>query len=213
MGNCGLHVGTNCLDTSGSTLDIVPQNMELCIDTSGNRINCADILIPVVAPVTACGFLSNQPDDTPDSGDTIILNIDLLARNSTCNDGSRAQDDREIAITHIIPNSNTLVSGGVLNTGDWVKVITGELIGNLCKESDAVSVCKVNNDPILGSAPTHVAFQLRRVNFSNPPTYTSPVQGDVSGVLAIPRCLYDTWQFSPGNPIKQPLSQFRVCPR
>lgn len=208
MGTCGLHFGTS-LDCSqpGATLDIVPRNLELCIDTANNRSLCNNSDVPVYSPVNACGILFDDPFDNPDSGKSIILNIDRLIRDASCQNDSipDATGDRYITITHLIPNPGSLSSGEVLSTSNWVKVITSDMIGNLCKDINAVSLCKVRP-----GAPTHLAFQLtsRNANGTSKQEIT-----DVLGFLAKPDCLYDNWKFDPGNPTVQPLAnRFYSCP-
>jgi hypothetical protein len=206
MGNCGLHVGTNCLDTSGSTLDVVPRNMELCIDTSGNRQLCAEIRMPVLSPVNACGLVLN---DTA-SGKSIYLSITRLERdpNRTRDSDPNQVGDKWVVLTHTLVNTSPLQSGEPLAELQWVKVNAGEVVGELCKDSEALNLCKVISLP--PPVASHLAFQLGTLRSNGS---LEPVRSDVLAFLAIPRCLYDDWMALPGSPTRQPTpDRFHACP-
>jgi hypothetical protein len=151
------------------------------------------------------GILTNSPT----SGKTIVLNITRLITHPNCTDDGTpdSANDLHIALTHTIPRTDALLSGEILGTGSWIPVAAGEVVGYLCKETEAVYNCKVNPN-----VPTHLAFQLRRVTSTG--SY-APVQADVLGFLSISRCLYDTWLYQRDiseNPTRQ-INPFHACPR
>lgn len=186
MGSFGLYLGTNP-SQPGATLDIVPRNMELCIDTTGtNQLGLCDTATepPVYSPVNGCAI------DTGTSDNTVEINIDLYIRDSTCTSG-QASGDLQVVITHIVIDSS-------IPTTNRVPVTAGDPLGYLCDAATALSVCGVATS----ATPTHVAFQLRTLLFPGPSIQEI---NDVIPFLGIsePYCVYDEWEYSPGSPAPQ----------
>jgi hypothetical protein len=213
MGTCGIHVGVSlpCSpDPSGSTIDVVPRNTELCIDsrTSNRLIECnpgwsnpsdpnlnpSPSRIPVYAPRDGCAiFYDPPPTDQPPS---IIIRIDRYNTQADCNTDAQA-NDRFIVLTHIIPEGIT--------AANRLKISAGTLVGYICLSNEARSICQVFDD----NTPTHLAFLVVIWNGSQ---YVQ-APNDILGYLARQGCLYDDWasRNSTGTPQIQP-SPVRACP-
>jgi hypothetical protein len=185
MGGCGLHA-TTCNSGAGTTLDITPRNIELCID--GRPISrlpecdpgaTASInRVPVYSPVTGCATYDS-------AAFTLIINFD----NVGCSRASQP-NDRVVTLTHLIP------SGSFPTTS----VNAGQLVGYLCRDSEK-STCGIDGSPSSG-VPTHLAFKLRyqdpNLSLANLTFHT-----EVVGFLAKPNCNHDDWVFSQGaNPVR-----------
>jgi hypothetical protein len=193
MGTFGLHIGTNPTQL-GATLDIVPRNMELCIDTTAtNQLVLCNTLAepPVYSPVNGCAINTGTPDST------VEINIDLYIRDSSCTSG-QASGDLQVVITHIDIDSSIV-------TTNRIPVLAGDLLGRLCGSTTAQSVCGVATS----ITPTHVAFQLRTLSFSGPSIQEI---NDVIPFLGVPvpNCAYDEWAYSPNNPTVQ-SNPFHGC--
>ncbi len=200
MGICGLHNGTvhPCIGTLGSTLDIVPRSVELCIDTRATPFyNECDQAhqqqIPVYAPVSGC--VEKFRDKT------IGINIDCD------NVPPGLPGSRDINFAHILP---------VQGLSDHMPISAGQLIGYLCPNGnhDKVTKCNIDSD----STPTHLAVDFRYKIVSNGTTtfqdITDPNQAqiEVLGTLALPSCLYDDWVGANGAPTPYLNSPYAVCP-
>src|SRR5690606_846881 len=205
MGACELHTGSvnPCApDTTGATIDLIPRNTELCIDTADDLDTCDPGTganpqeIPIYSPADGCAIIDS-------TGYTVQINIDKV----DCSQPQNVLGDKEIVLTHLQPNPAPLQSGSALSTGAYVQINAGELVGYLCTNDDAGTTCGV-----FGGAPTHLAFQLRSYQGS----FFQQERDDVLGFLAIPRCLYDDWESDPQNPLATPQrlinSPVRACP-
>jgi hypothetical protein len=200
MGNLGLHDGVQTR-RPGATLDIVPANVELCIDSEINFVPCDSVqLIPVFSPVSGCGLLGlGQRGQL----DTIQINIDLL-NGGTC--GQRqSNNDRVIYLTHVRYQGFSLASGNSLDTNLWRPVQLGEQLGVLCNSTTATKLVIENGCNVDNANHTHLAFQLGQVSYS---ASGNRIQrsGDVLAFLAYPTCLYDRWVARPSHPLS-PLHQ------
>ena len=194
MGSLGLHDGAN-INNDGATLDIVPSNIELCIDTDPTLTNCDPVSgkIPVYAPVGGCAIWDATTN-------TIEINIDRVDESGVepvCEVAGET-GDRIVTITHLengLSNVSTVVS-------------PGDQIGELCLHNDRVTACGVINAP---TNPTHLAIQVRLLG--SPAPYRGlgnnmqDVETEVVGFLASP-ALYDLWASSPGSTPTPPADPF-----
>jgi hypothetical protein len=203
MGTFGLHDGLNP-SLPGATVDIVPRNIELCLDTSlANELNECDPSaaqrIPIYAPTDGCAIYQDIEDDpqTPTVNENQPPTISIRIDHTDDCEANVSNDDRFVVLSHVVEpevpdNTRVLVSAG-------------ELLGYMCLSSEAFSQnCEVNT----ATTPTHLAFQTQY--WSGGPQQASD---DILGYVAIPRCVYDDWKSDPGNPQHQPAQdQVDACP-
>jgi hypothetical protein len=118
MGTCGVHIGValpcSPNPSSGSTIDVVPRNIELCIDsrTSTQLVQCNPgwssptdpnlnpnpVRVPVYAPRDGCAIFNNLAGEEPPS---IIIRIDRYSTQTQRNTAIQV-NDRFIVLTHVI---------------------------------------------------------------------------------------------------------------
>jgi hypothetical protein len=192
MGVCGYH-RSDCPGVFGSTIDLVPRNMELCIDTRAFALfdECdgagGQRRIKVYAPLP--GKIEHMPDGT------FAIDIDYGTP------PSGLTYTRQLHFTHIDPGTR-------LRSGK--DVAAGEYIGSLCLNSGAtkVTVCKIKEEAV----PTHLAFKLRVKKFS-PIVYEDIPNPDVEvpNFLDKPSCLFNDWVNSAGTPTRASGNQFKSC--
>jgi hypothetical protein len=193
MGNLGLHDGVQTR-RPGATLDIVPANVELCIDSEANFAACDSAhLIPVFSPVDACGYLGYGQNEQLD---TVILNIDFLSPDGTCRQIPQ-NNDRIILLTHVRYSGFTLAHGGSLDRARWRRVQRGEQIGVLCNSVTATEMVDDGGCNVIANNQTHLAFQLRHTTFPTP----TPRGAEVLAFLGVSECLYDRWTSGLNNPV------------
>jgi hypothetical protein len=195
MGACGLH-RTYCDSGDGSKVDLVPSNLEFCIDTR-NRNNldqCDSLLsrpIPVYAPID--GVLKTFADKT--------FAVEMIEPIIIINNNVATEVYRQVHFTHAILNSNL---------SEGTPVTAGSLLGYLCKNSDK-DKCKIAKD-----VPTHLALQLRyrpKNSVTSIQLY-APANQAVIGFVAQPTCLENTWTDNGGGvPNRNPNTStaFRAC--
>jgi hypothetical protein len=206
MGSCGLHEGITCVDSIGSTIDVIPRNIEYFIDSRSNSITnnlltqcdptaSSNARIPIYAPAAGCATYRFNIK-------TIEINIDKTA----CSQ-SAINSHRLVSLTHLIPISEL--------AGDFAQkmVIAGELVGYLCRDAEKVGTfstqCNIEPASTFGAeVPTHLAFQLSYVNQA----FTTPIRQEVLGFLAISRCVYDNWEDNHTTPTRKTTNQFHACP-
>jgi len=224
MGVCGIHVGTNCNNSNGSTIDIVPRNLEFCIDSrpaNGNQgrlvecdpawnaltrqVNPAPTAVPIYVVREACVGYSQVGSGVKN----VLIRL-------TGTQGANPQfpgqlpcsrypqnGDLQIVLTHLVLD-NTFVTLPDQNHFP-ILVQANTRIGFMCLSSEAVTPCGVNT----ADTPTHLAFQLQK--YSGSSGWIQAPQ-DVLGYLAKMGCLYDDWASTnlSGSPQKQ-LSPVRAC--
>jgi hypothetical protein len=192
MGSYGLHVGRRP-NEYGATLDIVPGNLELCIDSEFPLSDCDTTSdIPVLSPVTGCALVD------PSDSTTVIINLDMPLVENGCS-GITNVNSRQIVFTHI---RTTNILGYTITSRNWSLLSIGSLIGYLCRSSTAATQCGVRSDI---PAQTHIAFQLRTVRTGNPYYVQRPL--DVIPFLAFPQGIYDRWATNIGQLEPQPQRQ------
>jgi hypothetical protein len=199
MGNCGFH-GTVCT-TQGSTFDVVPRNVEYCIDTRSDTFasQCDEASngqqIPVYVPVA--GTLIIYPDGTTaidiDNGQTVFGN----------------PGPREIVLVHLDGSQRP---AGIVNNA---LVSAGTLVGYLCSNATSAKLVNCNISSITTS--THLAISLRyRVSTTGGTVFQQPSEvRDTLYMLAhaLPlQCSYDDWLDQHGSPVRQASNIFRGCP-
>jgi len=199
MGSYGLHYGPTP-PTPGTTLDVVPVNIELCIDTDSTQANCnpsqGGVRIPIYAPVSGCAVYDS-------ASHTIIINIDQVASSGQPDCGqTRLNNDREVILTHL--------RDSIVGNQAFLEVRAGQPIANLCR-SDELNTCG-----IAAGVPTHLAFQLN-MRGANPVPFgglgsSQQVYQEVLGTLARQFCLYDGWYLNLGATPATPVSPFYACP-
>jgi hypothetical protein len=217
VGSFGLHTGVSGGESivTGSTIDLMPRNLEFCTDTQqdlqetpqderddcdGPGINS----VPVYAPVSGRVQIFTETRTAQDG--TTPLRVITVEIDPDWQLSSQA-DHRNVTLTHIVPS----VSNGQV-------VVSGELIGYLCSQSQSVSMCGIERFDS-GDAPTHLAFQLRlnragqvrsdllRAGFSE-----NAVREEVIGFLANSLCIYDEWIFDlSGRTRRATPSVFSAC--
>jgi len=202
MGNCGIHFPTCGVDPDGSTIDVVPRNIELCIDTRSLPVaNCDPgysvtpdpslnpnpTQVPVFAPRGGCAsYIAAQ--------NTLQIRLDVASSQADCTNFTVANGNRLIALTHVTNFLN-------LQPGQRLFILAGVRVGDLCPNANA-TVCGV-----LPNASTHLAFQLQVAQGSG---YASP-PGEVLPYLAFSKCLYDDWAYRQNTPQPQSMP-IRACP-
>lgn len=206
MGECRIHVGTDCGDRTGSTIDVVPRNMELCIDSHplNDLSECdppSERRVPIYAPVSGCAYYFDDSNDEPPS---IIIRY-RPSGNQDCGSFNEPNDLNAV-FTHIFPDPNipdVEITGRLLIT-------SGTRIGWLCRDDDlpTPTPCGVNEEPDNPIVPTHLAVQTqRRVG-----SVLQQTPLDILGFLARPgRCVYDDWMSNHPNPLRQ-TNPVRACP-
>ena len=204
MGSCGLHVGANnpCSpNDGGTTLDVVPRNIELCIDSQPlSLLNTCDptastgVRVPVFAPVGGCATF----DATTHAIEINPDRVDHSTNPPTCESGA-SNGDHEVILTHVVNKMGTTQK--IVNAGD--------LVGEICRNSEK-STCGIT-----GSNPTHLAFQLRLFPPGPINGNLTDVRREVLGFLAIPYCVYDNWRDNHATPTRQSTTApypFQACP-
>jgi hypothetical protein len=195
MGVCGLHDGPNCF-SPGSTFDVVPRNVEYCIDARSINLSseCDQASlgpIPVLAP--AAGKITIYADKT------LAIDID----NGTVLPGNPGS--REITFVHL-DQTRFLVANGA-------QVVAGTQLGFLCPNGN--QEYKASNCNIASQVPTHLAISLR---FKSPSGGFVQIanSNDMLGVLGRPttppQCLYNDWVNALGAPRRPADSTYRGCP-
>jgi hypothetical protein len=214
MGACGLHFGLNCADGSGSTLDIIPQNLELCIDTRNVLAygECDLAYTETVSGIPSWADALNGKQGIPvyaPVGGIATLNVDRTIRFRIGLKTGSTTEYKQINFSHMIPLSSILSSGAVV-----IPITAGQKIGFLCPNNDSlkVTLCRVRD----ADTPTHLAFQLQyQIGDTNNPIQVAPdslARQEVLGLLAIPRCLHDDWLGMNGAPSKSQNPRFKICP-
>ncbi len=183
------YAGAFSYHAPGTTFDVVPLNLELCLDTAdpSNLASCDQSgNIPVYAPVsgTYTYFAGSN---------TAVIMID-----ATPPPGFTAM--RAVALTHI---KNARTTAG--------SVAAGDKIGDLCKKDDQTASCGIAN-----TVQTHLAFQLgyRTAPGASPTPLASGTEArNVLGILDGIVCIYDEWNNTPGaSPVfSGATSPFRAC--
>ncbi len=206
MGSFGRHYGFDPSRGDGATIDVVPRNIELCIDTSNAaNLNLCDPpigvtspRIPIYAPVQSCAIYLDVEDNPATTNidenqpPTIYLRID---NTQNCSAGAN-NGNRIIALSHVVqptvPSNNRIL------------VNAGQLLGYMCLSTEAFSSsCEVRT----ATTPTHLAYQTQYYNGA----VVEQAINDVQGMLVRPYCLYDNWFYSPGNPQLQ-TTPVQGCP-
>jgi hypothetical protein len=202
MGGCFLHDGSTLPcgpNTSWSTIDLIPRNIELCIDTrDGTRLGQCDPDttqapngIPVFSPVAGCMFYT--------AGKNFVIEFSPTGQAylNSCNgstilayQGSRYQ----VSLTHLKPFNPSLLQ-------QWYPVSAGELIGYLCRKtewSNSNLQCKgpASLDPL---APQHLAVHLFEAKTGYITDVKNELPGDIRRFLAKPYCFFDRWKQSNGS--------------
>jgi hypothetical protein len=183
------------------TLDIVPQYLENCVDTArSTELSCylpqnprdPGGGAPVYSPVTGCAFrLTQQPF-------TVIVrpNCERGVVFQT-KDGGPFRGQREILLTHLDPDTTKGISSG------GSKVTAGQYLASLCIVTTKAA-CNIRND-----LPPYLAMQVR---FTTDSDLFPAANDEVLGVIASPNCLFDGFQYSPGNPTANP-NPIHGCPK
>ena len=198
MGTKGLHEGAQ--DFFGATLDVVPRNIELCIDTESSLINCDGLeSIPIYSPVNGCAFYDTESK-------TLVIDADR-----SCSSPPINGEYLQIVMTHITNLSSSNVQAGAL-------------VGTLCKETTK-SICGIDQQ----NSPTHLAFKLRVVRYINGSSEIinlvdyilngqlltqQKIREEVLGFLGLTECLFDDWVSNNGVTRSHALnSSYTACPQ
>ena len=156
-GSFGLHNGLNP-SQPGATVDIVPRNIELCIDTiQANDLNLCDSSIsgqriPIYAPTGGCAIYQDIEDnpDTPNVNENQPPTISIRIDHTDDCEANVTNDDRFITLSHLVDSQ--------VPSGNRVLVSAGDLLGYMCLSNEAFTgSCEVNT----ATTPTHVAFQTQ----------------------------------------------------
>jgi hypothetical protein len=197
MGACGIHNPICVTGPNSSTIDVVPRNIEFCIDTRSMadpacnpgysvtpdpNLNPTPTRVPVYAMRQGCASYA---------GSTLQLRLDHAANQVAC-DSAIVLYDRLIAYTHITTTLSFPSSGRLF-------VPAGALLGYICPTT---SPCGITP----GASP-HLAFQLQ---FYIGSSY-QPAPQDILGYLAYSKCLYDDWSYRQPSPQPQ-TTPIRACP-
>jgi hypothetical protein len=194
----------------GKTLDLVPSELEDCVDTSPvDKQECYSALqtqllqtpqpqlvlentgIPVYAPVAGCAFL--LPDTI-----TIVLIVNCEQNISfETSDGAPIKGRREVMLTHLDPQTTKHISTS------GTKVDPSEYLGSLCLMSDKAS-CNIITD-----LPPYLSMKLR---INTGLDYFAATNEEILAFLAQPKCLYDQFLYSPLNPSLNP-QPLQACPK
>ncbi len=198
IGTKGLHEGAQ--DFFGATLDVVPRNIELCIDTESSLINCDGLeSIPIYSPVNGCAFYDTESK-------TLVIDADR-----SCSSPPINGEYLQIVMTHITNLSSSNVQAGAL-------------VGTLCKETTK-SICGIDQQ----NSPTHLAFKLRVVRYINGSSEIinlvdyilngqlltrQQIREEVLGFLGLTECLFDDWVSNNGVARSRALnSSYTACPQ
>jgi len=209
MGSFGLHFGPDPLQGFGTTLDIVPVNSELCIDTQtlATQSICdppatppsISSRIPVYSPVTGCALYNTTAKQ-------IEISLTLNSSGALDCTASIETNDRQIIMTHVtVPL--------VPSNGNRVLVQAGQQVASLCRHNERSLVCGITNPMV----QNHLAYQPRLWNPGTIPTNgnlgsQTDITREVIGVLVQPYCLYDTWASGPGQSPATPSTPIVGCP-
>lgn len=201
MGICYIHNGSNnpCVpDPAYSTVDVVPREMEQCIDTSTETqlVDCDPVGSSVGIPVYA-----------PFDGDAYRVRADIIVLAYRHDTFSTYQNPdlgrREISLTHLDPAT---LSSIPLGNQVGVHYMAGDLIGNLCRDSNK-SDCQI----AFSDEGVHAAIDIRFYNPNITPPHTPAANAEVLGFLASPGCLFDDWANIPGTQTHN-SDPLRACP-
>jgi len=211
MGTYGLHYGPNPTAGFGTTIDVVPVNMELCIDTDATQTNCdppqpptplpgtpipTPIRVPVYAPVTGCAIYNDLEEQIEIS----IITDDTGALN--CDFGIETYD-RQIILTHI--------TASLVPSNQRIEVFEGRQIASLCLYDEAEDLCNIQNE-----VPVHLAYQPRLWSSTIPPNgnlgATPDIVREVIGIVVQDQCLYDIWASDLGATPHPPSTPVTACP-
>lgn len=178
-----------------SSMDIVPQDAEQCIDTSLpadlDKCDTPGQGIAVYSPVAGCAFrLADNPSIV-----VIVINCERDVQFQKA-DGTSFKARREIVLSLLDPKTTVRIT----STGTNVK--PGYFIGSLCTDSNKAD-CGIAKD-----TPIHLSIQLRLTNFNEADPATND---ELLGFLATPNCLFDAFLYSPGNPKPNP-NPLQACP-
>ena len=228
IGDCRLHRGLCIIPTPPvlpGTLDIVPRNIEMCIDSRNSNPNSPqdklhecdprnlNLGIEVRSPVSGC-MIYDPPSET--------LVIEYIPDNHAAPgylDGCKLTNilaepitrRYQIAFTHL--NDLSLASGKPSN---WIVVSRGQLLGRLCTRFEWLQtantnsrLCAAGSVGLIANAPQHLAVDLRVVA-----AYNGAGLANMQGFIAYPYCIYDDWSSQNNNQyVIQPLPrEFHVCP-
>lgn len=204
MGSFSLHVGTSggtSGEVTGATIDLVPNNIELCIDTEQVDDNlCTDTTSPIpffnpidgesYVPIFTDGTIRTIQIKIPESG---MLSIDT---NGDQQIDRQVSLERYVSITHLNPETLNLTN-----------LAAGAQIGEMCNGTaqQVETDCDLRPD-----APNHVAVELRVREVDSENTIelyiyltrnlaidedqaADIVEREILGLLAHPLCLFDQW--------------------
>ncbi len=195
VGAYGFHsggsFGTPVAIGTGASFDVVPRNIEYCIDSGEAKSLCdpsAGTRIQVFAPVPGCVTVFNT---------THIVLIDL-----DCNPGANTPTPaahRYISLTHLTSLQNT-------------NGTPGQLVGYMCSATEMPTSCAIATDNIV-----HVAFNMYQQVVPGNGTFTpipqTLVPGEVLGILAQPGCTYNDFGTPANNtPVRLYTPMFAACP-
>jgi hypothetical protein len=228
VGDCKLHRGLCFIPTPPvlpGTLDIVPRNIEMCIDSRNSNPNSPqdrlhecdprnlNLGIEVHSPVSGC-MIYDPPSET--------LVIEYIPDNHVAPgylDGCKLTDilnepltrRYQIAFTHL--NELNLASG---KPSGWIAVSRGQLLGRLCTRFEWLQtantdsrLCAAGSVGLIAAAPQHLAVDLRIVA-----AYNGAGLANMQGFIARPYCIYDDWSSQNNNQyVTQPWPrEFHFCP-
>jgi hypothetical protein len=214
MGGCGQHVGADnpCApDPTGSTIDIVPRNIEMCIDSRSQarlvecdpryagtlipNVNPNPQRVPIYSPREGCVLFEDRSQEVP----SIIIRFQIGGVGN-CSDGA-SNADFYIVLTHVTDVPSNIPR--VTSLQNRLLLPAGSLVGYLCLAQEARGICKVAEENI----PTHLAFQIQdyQGGYQQVPT-------DIRGYLARQGCLYDDWRYLQNNTPQAQTTPVRACP-
>ncbi|MBX3065652.1 MAG: hypothetical protein KF726_21930 [Anaerolineae bacterium] len=230
MGTCRFHNGQSnpCSPDSNqsspfyTTLDVIPVNVEFCIDSKGYTIDpitgqyqltqCsptgAPTRVPIYAPVDGC--LTYTIGGTSPS-QLAQIEFDFNPPNASgyqtswsCSTVTGNSPRWQLSIVHVIN-----VPGGAQVRQPVSK---GALIGYVCTATDWKDTLRPCGFSISANAEPHLAVSLR-----NKVGTVDVSRADALGFLSIPYCLYDRWigKISSGSvtPTPQPNRDLEACPQ
>ncbi|MBX3065970.1 MAG: hypothetical protein KF726_23530, partial [Anaerolineae bacterium] len=200
MGSCFMHDGstggTPCAPNTGfSTIDLVPRNVELCLDAkvNGSLGQCdpdATLVpngIPLYSPVSGCMFYT--------AGNHLVIEFsptgDSYLDNCQSSLISHSGDRFQVTFTHL---------KSTYTTQAWQSVQAGQLIGFFCNKNEwtnSHTLCRgpVSLDP---TAPQHLAVHLfkSKTGYISDPLLELP--NDVRAFFSRPHCMFDVWKYTHG---------------
>lgn len=201
-GDAPANVGSYGIHDFG-TIDVMPANLEECIDTSSNALSTlcnppnSTLGIPIFAPVGGTEYI--------DDGRNIILFWEISHMRNDIIPPAVVNVRREIVLAHL--------DGTNFKVNSSSQIQRGALLGYLCRHENR-AICHIpvqSGDTDFGFVVNHLGVQVRFRDNDHYQSY-APTDQEVLGVLAIPNCIFDKWYED--HLVKRPKNPqiYAACP-